>query len=69
MVNPIQKNRYEKQFSTIESSFRLEGMNPSGDAIYEYAKAAVLDGTMTPEQALVYVAEQSRNLEQMPKSA
>ena len=31
MLNPIQKKRYEKRFcGTVESSFRIEDMDPSG---------------------------------------
>jgi hypothetical protein len=59
MVHPVQKERYEKRFLTIESSFRIEGMDPSGDAIYEKAKAQVLSGDLTPKQALSFVVQRS----------
>ena len=59
MLNPVQKKRYQKRFLAIEASFRIEGMDPSGDAIYQSAKARVLTGAMTPQQALAYVTEQS----------
>ena len=61
MLHPVQKKRYEKRFSTIESSFRIEGMDPSGDAIYESAKARVLSGSITPKQALEVVAQKSKS--------
>lgn len=61
MLHPVQKKRYEKRFSTIESSFRIEGMDPSGDAIYRTAKARVLAGSMTPKQALKFVVQRSRS--------
>jgi len=44
MPNPAQKQRYQKRFSAIESSFRIEGMDPSGDPAYEEVKARVLAG-------------------------
>ncbi len=59
MLHPVQKKRYQKRFATIESSFRIEGMDPSGDAIYQSAKASILAGEMTPKQALAHVVEQS----------
>ena len=59
MLNPIQKKRYQKRFLTVESSFRIEGMDPSGDDLYESAKASILAGEMTPKQALAYVVERS----------
>jgi hypothetical protein len=59
MPNPIQKKRYRKRFAAIESSFRIEGMDPSGDVIYRRAKAQVLMGSLTPREALAYVVEQS----------
>lgn len=57
MLNPIQKNRYQKRFSTIEASFRIEGMDPSGDAIYEAAKERVLSGSLTPKEAVAFVVK------------
>lgn len=59
MLNPIQAERYQKRFSTVESSFRIEGMDPSGDDLYESAKASILAGEMTPKQALANIVEQS----------
>jgi hypothetical protein len=59
MLHPVQKQRYKKRFSTIESSFRVEGMDPSGDAIYETAKAGILSGELTPKQALSLVVQRS----------
>ena len=59
MLNPVQKKRYQKRFSAVESSFRIEGMDPSRDAIYRHAKQQVLDGKMTPKEALDYVIEHS----------
>jgi len=59
MLSPIQKKRYEKRFSAIEASFRIEGMDPSQDIIYKKAKMQVLAGKMTPKQALSFVVEQS----------
>jgi hypothetical protein len=41
MLNPIQKKRFYKQFSTIEASFRIEGMDPHRDPIYRTAKLNV----------------------------
>ena len=60
MLHPVEKQRYEERFSTIESSFRIEGMDPSGDEIYEKAKAQVLSGELTPKEALSFVVENSR---------
>lgn len=59
MLNPIQRKRYQKRFSTIEASFRIEGMDPSGDAIYEMVKAKVLQGEMTPQEAHSFVVQQT----------
>jgi hypothetical protein len=59
MLSPAQKKHYLKEFATVESSFRIEGMDPSGDAIYESAKEQILNGSMTPEQALAYAVEQT----------
>jgi hypothetical protein len=59
MLHPIQRERYQKRFSTIESSFRIEGMDPSGDPVYQQAKAKVLAGDLTPKQALSFVVQQS----------
>ena len=59
MLNPIQRKRYQKRFSTIEASFRIEGMDPSGDAIYEMVKAKVLDGEITPREAHSLVVQQT----------
>ena len=61
MLDRDQKKRYEERFSSIESSFRIEGMDPSGDAIYRSAKAQVLAGTLTPKEALAFVLKQSAN--------
>lgn len=61
MLNPIQKKRYEKRFSTIEASFRIEGMDPSQDVIYKEAKAKVLDGEMTPQEARSFVVKHMAN--------
>ena len=41
-MDPVQRKQYQRRFSTIEASFRIEGMDPSGDALYETAKAKVL---------------------------
>ena len=57
MLNPIQKKRYEKSFSTIEASFRIENMDPSGQPAYEEAKAKVLSGEMTPKQAHAFIVD------------
>lgn len=59
MLNPIQKKRYEKRFSTIEASFRIEGMDPSSDPVYLSAKRQVLDGTLSPREAVSFVVMQS----------
>lgn len=59
MLHPIQRKRYQKRFSTIEASFRIEGMDPSGDPVYQQAKARVLAGDFTPKQALSFVVQQS----------
>ena len=61
MLNPAQRQRYQKRFSTIESSFRIEGMDPSGDPVYEDVKARVLAGEMTPKQALAQLVNSSRS--------
>jgi hypothetical protein len=61
MLHPVQRQRYQKRFSTIEASFRIEGMDPSGDAIYEKAKAKVLAGDMTPQEAHSFVVQQTVN--------
>jgi hypothetical protein len=61
MLHPVQRQRYQKRFSTIEASFRIEGMDPSGDAIYEKAKAKVLAGEMTPQEAHSFVVRQTAN--------
>ena len=61
MLNPAQKERYRKRFSTIESSFRIEGMDPSGDPVYEEVKARVLAGEMTPKQALAHLVVYGRS--------
>jgi hypothetical protein len=59
MLDPVQRMRYQKRFSTIEASFRIEGMDPSGDAIYARAKAKVLSGEMTPQEAHAFVVRQT----------
>jgi hypothetical protein len=59
MLDPMQKQRYQERFATVESSFRLEDMDPGNDEIYRDAKAQVLAGTMTPKQALAYVLQAS----------
>jgi hypothetical protein len=59
MLNPVLEKRYQKQLAAIEASFRVEGMDPSEDPVYQSAKAKVLAGEMTPKQALTYVIEQS----------
>jgi hypothetical protein len=59
MLSPVQKEKYRERFSAIESNFRIEGMDPSEDAIYRSAKEAVLAGSMTPKQALAYVIDQT----------
>ena len=59
MLDAKQLQIYRKQFSGIEASFRIEGMDPSGDAVYEQAKAAVLAGETTPKQALEFAVEQT----------
>jgi hypothetical protein len=59
MLNPIEKKRYQERFATIESSFRVEGMDPIEDAVYREAKARLLRGEMTPKQALTYVFEET----------
>jgi hypothetical protein len=61
MLNPVQRQRYQKRFSTIESSFRIEGMDPSGDPVYEEVKARVLAGELTAKQALAQLVEYSRS--------
>lgn len=70
MKDSTQKQRYAKRFSAIESSFRVEGMDPSGDPIYEAAKAGVLSGELTPKQALTLVVEQStKSSKPLPEAA
>jgi hypothetical protein len=59
MLHPVQQKRYQKRFSTVEASFRIEGMDPAGDAIYEAAKAKVLAGEMTPQGAHSFVVQQT----------
>jgi hypothetical protein len=59
VLNPVQRQRYLKRFSAIEASFRIEGMDPSGDSIYEKAKAKVLAGEMTPQEAHSFVVQQT----------
>jgi len=59
MLHPVQQRRYQKRFSAIEASFRIEGMDPSGDAIYEKAKAKVMAGEMTPQEAHSFVVQQT----------
>jgi hypothetical protein len=59
MLHPVQKQLYQKRFAVIESSFRVEGMDPSGDAIYETAKNGILSGELTPKQALSFVVQRS----------
>ncbi|HEY3990749.1 MAG TPA: hypothetical protein VGM02_15710 [Acidobacteriaceae bacterium] len=59
MLDERRQERLKKRFAAIESSFRIEGMDPSGDAIYEQAKASVLAGRMTPKQALSFAVEHS----------
>jgi hypothetical protein len=59
MLDVSRKAKYEKRFAAIESSFRIEGMDPSGDRVYETAKAAVLSGEMTPKQALAFAVQRS----------
>jgi hypothetical protein len=61
VLHPVQKLRYQKRFSAIEASFRIEGMDPSGDPLYEQAKELVLTGEMTPRQALEFVVLRSTN--------
>ncbi|MFY9746188.1 MAG: antitoxin VbhA family protein [Acidobacteriaceae bacterium] len=58
-MDPVQRKQYQRRFSTIEASFRIEGMDPSGDALYETAKAKVLSGEMTPEEAHAFVVRQT----------
>ncbi len=60
MLSDDQKKLYQRRFSAIESSFRIEGMDPSEDAIYRRAKADVLAGKLTAKQALAYVIEQTK---------
>ncbi len=62
MINPAQEQKYRKQFASVESSFRIEGMDPSDDPIYRRAKEAILAGTMTPDQALTYVVQETEML-------
>lgn len=59
MLNRLLDKRYRKRFSAIEASFRIEGMDPSGDVIYEVAKAKVLRGEMTPQEAHSFVVQQT----------
>jgi hypothetical protein len=59
MLDVSRKAQYEKRFAAIESSFRIEGMDPSGDRLYEAAKAAILSGEMTPKQALACAVQRS----------
>jgi hypothetical protein len=59
VLDPIQKKRFSKRFSTIEASFRIEGMDPHRDPIYRAAKLNVLKGSMTPKEALAYVVRES----------
>lgn len=47
-------------YRSAEANCNLEGMDPSGDAVYEAAKARVLAGEMTPEEGLQWLVEQSR---------
>jgi hypothetical protein len=59
MLNSDQKQQYLERFATIESSFRVEGMDPSGLPAYEEAKARILSGELTPEQAVELVCERT----------
>jgi hypothetical protein len=59
MLDKKRKARYEERFAAIESSFRIEGMDPSGDPVYEAAKARVLAGAETPKQALAFAIKRS----------
>jgi len=69
MLGPVQRKRYQKRFSTIEASFRIEGMDPSGDAIYEKAKAKVLSGEMTPQEAHTFVVRQTKERSKLTTAA
>ncbi len=71
MLDSIQRKRYAKRFSAIESSFRIEDMDPSHDSIYQEAKTHILAGRMTPKQALSFVIKQSesRNCKETAASA
>jgi hypothetical protein len=68
MRDKKRKEQYEKKFAAIESSFRIEGMDPSGDLIYEAAKAGVLSGRMTPRQALSFAVQRSSPARQLTTS-
>jgi hypothetical protein len=61
-LSPTQQKQYLKRFATIESSFRVEGMDAIDDDAYRHAKAQILQGKMTPRQALEYVVEHSTRL-------
>jgi hypothetical protein len=69
MLHPVRRQRYQRRFSTIEASFRIEGMDPSGDAIYEKAKAKVLAGEMTPQEAHSFVVQQTANRHKVAAAA
>jgi hypothetical protein len=59
MLNPDRREAQVKDFSELEASFRLEGVDPSGDPIYEAAKAAVLAGEMTLDEAIEFATQGS----------
>jgi hypothetical protein len=59
MLNPDEREAQVNDFSELEASFRLEGMDPSGDPIYEAAKAAVLSGEMTLDEAIEFAMQGS----------
>jgi hypothetical protein len=69
MLDPVQRKRYQGRFSTIEASFRIEGMDPSGDAIYETAKAKVLSGEMTPQEAHSFVVRETADRSRLVAAA
>lgn len=68
MLNKEQRAQYEKRLAAIESSFRLEGMDPSGDPVYEAAKSRLLSGDVTPKQALDFAVRRSISMP-VPKAA
>lgn len=62
MLKKAHKERLETRFSAIEASFQIEGLDPSHDDLYAQAKAQVLAGKVTAEEALAFVVDQTTKL-------